>query len=69
MDLQMCMDWHWGGSTISNGARGIIEENRASGALESKVSVLVGWLGLIDQTWGETFQVLETWDDKLSESS
>ena len=69
MDLQMCMDWRRAGSIISDKAWGTIEENGASGVLESKESVLVQWLVWISRTWGGVFEVLETWDDKLLEFS
>jgi len=68
MDLQIRMDWHRGGSIISNGAWGTIKEKRASNVSESKMSVPAKWLVQIGQTWEEVFEVLGTWDNKLSKS-
>ena len=59
MDLWMRMDWRGGGSIISNGAWKAVDENGTSGVPESKVSVHVEW---------SVFEMLGTWDDKLSES-
>ena len=61
------MDWHRGGSTISDKAWEAVNENRASGVLESKVSVPADWWVQIGRTWGWVSKVLGTWDDKLSE--
>ena len=55
----MRMDCRRGGSTISDGVWGTIEEEGASKVLESKVSV---------PAWEGVSEVLGTWDDKLSES-
>ena len=63
------MDRRRAGPTISDEAWGAIDENGASGVLESKESVLVQWLVWISRTWGGVFEVLETWDDKLLEFS
>jgi hypothetical protein len=61
------MDWHKGGSTISDKAWEAVNENGASGVLESKVSVPADWWVQIGRTWGWVSKVLGTWDDKLSE--
>jgi hypothetical protein len=63
----MHMDWHRGRFTILNRAKGIVEENEASSMLESKVSLPSEWSVWIGRTWGEVFEVLKTWDNKLSE--
>ena len=65
----MCIAWRIGGSIILNRAWRTIEENEASGVLESTVLVPVEWSVWICLTWGEVFEVLGTWDDKLSKSS
>ena len=54
------MDWHRGGSRISDEAWGAVDENGASGVLESKVSVPAELWVQIGRTWGELW---------LSESS
>jgi hypothetical protein len=59
VDLQMRMNWCRCGSTILDGA---------SGVLESKVSVPTKWSIWIGRTWGGVFEVLGTRDDKLLES-
>ena len=69
MDSQIHMDWCRGRSTISNEAWRTIEEKGVSSVLESKVSVSAEWSIRIGRTWEEVFEVLRTWDDKLSESS
>jgi hypothetical protein len=61
------MDWHRAGSTISDKAWEAVNENGASGVLESKVSVPADWWVQIGRTWGWISKVLGTWDDKLSE--
>jgi len=61
------MDWHRGGSTISDKAWEVVNENRASGVLKSKVSVPADWWVQIGRTWGWVSKVLGMWDDKLSE--
>jgi hypothetical protein len=43
------MDWHRGGSIISDGTWGAIEEKRALNVSESKVSVPTKWLVQIGQ--------------------
>jgi len=77
MDLQMHMDWHKGGFTISNRAWGTIEVKRASGVPESKVAIPAEWsvqIGRVEckGNGGKNIkiriEVLETRDDKLSES-
>jgi len=68
VDLWMRMDWRRGRSTILDEVGGTIEVNIALDVLESKVSILVEWLVRIGRTWGGVFEVLGTWDDKLSES-
>jgi len=68
MDLQMHMDSRKGGSTILDEAWGVVDDNEASGVLESKVSVSAKWLVYIGRTWEGVSKVLGTWDDKLSES-
>jgi len=50
VDLPMRMDWCRGGSTISDKAWGTIEKKKASGILESKVSVPAKWLVWIGRT-------------------
>jgi hypothetical protein len=62
----MLMDWHRGRSTVSDKAWGTVEENRASSMSENKMSVPTEWSVWIDRTWGGVFEVLGTWDDKLS---
>ena len=78
MDLRMRMDWRRGGSIISYGAWGTIEEEGALGVPESKVSVPAEWsvpIGRVQckgngvRTREEVFEVLGNWDDKLLESS
>jgi hypothetical protein len=64
----MRVDWRRGESTISEEAWGVVDENGASGVPESKVSVPAEWWVQIVRTWKGVFEVLETWDDKLSES-
>jgi hypothetical protein len=68
VDLWMRMDWRRGRSTILDEVGGTIEVNVALDVLESKVSILVEWLVRIGRTWWGVFEVLGTWDDKLSES-
>ena len=62
------MDSHKGGSTILDEAWGVVDENEASGVLESKVLVPAEWLVHIGRTWEGVSKVLGTWDNKLSES-
>jgi hypothetical protein len=62
------VDWHWGGSIISDEVWGAVDENGASNVLESKVSVPADWWVQIGRTWGGVSKVLGTQDDKLSES-
>jgi hypothetical protein len=69
VDLRMRMDWRRGRSTISDGAGRPVEENEASGVLESKKSIPAEWSVWIGRIWGGVFKVLGTWDDKLLESS
>ena len=61
--------WCRGGSTISEEAWGVVNENGALGVPESKISVSAEWWVQISRTWKEVFEVLGTWNDKLSESS
>ena len=44
------------------------KQKGVSNISESKVSVSAEWLVQIGWTWEELFEVLGTWDDKLSES-
>ena len=69
MDLWMRMDWHRGGYTILDEACEAVDENRASSVPESKVLIPAEWWVQIGRTWGGVYEVLGTWDDKLSESS
>jgi hypothetical protein len=43
MDLQICMDWRRGGSTILDEAWGVVDDNGASGMPYSKESVPADW--------------------------
>ena len=68
MDLQMRMNWCRDRFTISDITRGIVKENGVSSVLESKVLIHAEWSVWIGWIWGCVFEVLGTWDDKLSES-
>jgi hypothetical protein len=69
VDLWIRVVWCRGGSTISEEAWGVVDENGALGVPESKMSVSTEWWVQIDRIWEGVFEVLGTWNDKLSESS
>jgi hypothetical protein len=66
MDLQICVDWCRGESTISDEVWESVDENEALSVPESEVSVPVEQWIQIGRTWGGVSEVLGTWDDKLS---
>ena len=54
------MNWCRGGSTISDEAWRVVDENGASGVPDSKMSILVDWWVYIGWTWGRVSEVLGT---------